>query len=77
MVKACLTWFKESILPVLYFGSKEYDTPAVMPPTRLFKAMTLDFHNLFPKLVDGIHSIVFTEGSGGPSTIKKLSTIEG
>ncbi|TKY72546.1 Class-10 pathogenesis-related protein 1 [Spatholobus suberectus] len=57
--------------------TQEYDTPAAVPPTRLFKAMTLDFHNLFPKLVDGIHSIVFTEGSGGPGTIKKITTIEG
>lgn len=54
-----------------------YDTPAAVPPTRLFKAMTLDFHNLFPKLVDSIHSIVFTQGNGGPGTIKKISTIEG
>ncbi|TKY52996.1 ABA-responsive protein ABR18 [Spatholobus suberectus] len=57
--------------------TQEYDTPTVVPPTRLFKAMTLDFHNLFLKLVDGIHSIVFIEGSGGPGTIKKITTIEG
>ncbi|XP_014498954.1 class-10 pathogenesis-related protein 1-like [Vigna radiata var. radiata] len=54
-----------------------YDTPAAVPPARLFKAMTLDFHNLFPKLVDSIHSIEFTQGNGGPGTIKKITTIEG
>ncbi|KAG4946276.1 hypothetical protein JHK87_042283 [Glycine soja] len=55
----------------------EYDTPAAVPPTRLFKAMTLDFHNLFPKIVDSIHGVVFIEGSGGPGTIKKMTIIEG
>ncbi|KAG4949133.1 hypothetical protein JHK82_042329 [Glycine max] len=55
----------------------EYDTPADVPPTRLFKAMTLDFHNLFPKIVDSIHGVVFIEGSGGPGTIKKMTIIEG
>lgn len=54
-----------------------YDTPAAVPPTRLFKAMTLDFHNLFPKIVDSIHGVVFIEGSGGPGTIKKMTIIEG
>ncbi|XP_027339034.1 pathogenesis-related protein 10 [Abrus precatorius] len=57
--------------------TQEYATPAAVPPARLFKAMTLDFHNLFPKLVDAIHSIVFTQGTGGPGTIKKITTIEG
>lgn len=56
---------------------QEYATPAAVPPSRLFKAMSLDFHNLFPKLVEIIQSIVFTEGTGGAGTIKKLTTIEG
>ncbi|CAJ1963302.1 unnamed protein product [Sphenostylis stenocarpa] len=54
-----------------------YDTPAAVPPDRLFKAMTLDFHNLFPKLVDSFHNIEFTQGNGGPGTIKKITTSEG
>ncbi|KAK7329504.1 hypothetical protein VNO77_23674 [Canavalia gladiata] len=57
--------------------TQEYATPAAVPRNRLFKAMTLNFHNLFPKLVNGIHSIVFTQGTGGPGTIKKITTIEG
>ncbi|XP_061344772.1 pathogenesis-related protein 10-like isoform X3 [Gastrolobium bilobum] len=57
--------------------TQEYATPAAVPPARLFKAMSLDFHNLFPKIVDIIQSIEFTEGSGGAGTIKKLTTIEG
>ncbi|ESW10953.1 hypothetical protein PHAVU_009G252800 [Phaseolus vulgaris] len=56
---------------------QDYDTPVAVPPSRLFKAMTLDFHNLFPKLVDTIHSIEFTQGNGAPGTIKKITTIEG
>ncbi|KAJ1375976.1 START-like domain superfamily [Sesbania bispinosa] len=57
--------------------SQEYATPAAVPPTRLFKAMSIDFHNLFPKIVEPIQSIEFTEGTGGAGTIKKLTTIEG
>ena len=57
--------------------TREFATPAAVPPTRLFKAMSIDFHNLFPKIVDAIQSIEFTEGDGGAGTIKKLTTIEG
>ncbi|MQI71940.1 hypothetical protein EI017_24540, partial [Escherichia coli] len=57
--------------------TQEYATPAAVPPVRLFKAMALDFHNLFPKIVEVIQSIEITEGNGGPGTIKKLTTIEG
>ncbi|KAK7246340.1 hypothetical protein RIF29_41206 [Crotalaria pallida] len=57
--------------------TQEYATPAAVPPTRLFKAMALDFHNLFPKIVEVIQSIEITEGNGGPGTIKRLTTIEG
>lgn len=64
-------------ISVMGVFTQVYDTPAAVPPARLFKAMTLDFHNLFPKLVDSIHSIEFTQGNGGPGTIKKITTIEG
>lgn len=57
--------------------TQEYATPAAVPPVRLFKAMSLEFHNLFPKLVEMIQSIEFTEGTGGAGTIKKLTTVEG
>ncbi|KAK7303730.1 hypothetical protein RJT34_14643 [Clitoria ternatea] len=57
--------------------TQEYGTPAAVPPARLFKAMTLDFHNLFPKLIDPIQSIEFTQGTGGPGTIKKMTILEG
>ncbi|XP_027942132.1 pathogenesis-related protein 10-like [Vigna unguiculata] len=64
-------------ITVMGVFTQVYDTPAAVPPARLFKAMTLDFHNLFPKLVDTIHSIEFTQGNGGPGTIKKITTIQG
>ncbi|KAK7246341.1 hypothetical protein RIF29_41207 [Crotalaria pallida] len=57
--------------------TQEYATPVAVPPTRLFKAMALDFHNLFPKIVEQIKSIEIIEGNGGPGTIKKLTLIEG
>ncbi|MED6124482.1 Pathoproteinsis- protein 10 [Stylosanthes scabra] len=57
--------------------TQEYATPAAVPPTRLFKAMSLDFHNLFPKIVEPIQSIEFTQGDGAAGTIKKLTVLEG
>ncbi|CAI8590168.1 unnamed protein product [Vicia faba] len=57
--------------------TQEYATTASVSPTRLFKAMSIDFHNLFPKIVEVIKSIELTEGTGAAGTIKKLSIIEG
>ncbi|RYR12909.1 hypothetical protein Ahy_B04g070186 isoform B [Arachis hypogaea] len=57
--------------------TQEYATPAAVPPARLFKAMSLDIHNLFPKIVEPIQSIEFTQGDGGAGTIKKLTILEG
>lgn len=57
--------------------TQEFATPAAVPPTRLFKAMSIDFHNLFPKILEPIKSIELTQGSGGAGTIKKMTTIEG
>ncbi|XP_020235128.1 pathogenesis-related protein 10 [Cajanus cajan] len=57
--------------------TQEFYTPAAVPPARLFKAMASDFHNLFPKIVDSIQSVVFIEGTGAPGTIKKMTTVDG
>ncbi|KAL2341719.1 hypothetical protein Fmac_009659 [Flemingia macrophylla] len=58
--------------------TQEFDTPvAGVPPARLFKAMVSDFHNLFPKIVDVIHSVELIQGTGAPGTIKKMTIIQG
>ncbi|CAJ2662329.1 pathogenesis-related protein 10-like [Trifolium pratense] len=56
---------------------QEYSTPISVPPARVFKAMSIDIHNLFPKIVDIIESVELSEGTGEAGTIKKLNIIEG
>ncbi|OWM71164.1 hypothetical protein CDL15_Pgr011291 [Punica granatum] len=47
-------------------------------PSRMFKALILDSHNLIPKLVpQGIKSIEFVEGDGGVGSIKQTNFPEG
>lgn len=56
---------------------QEYATPAAVPPAKLFKAMSIDIHNLFPKIVPIIDSVQLTEGTGEAGTIKILNIKEG
>ncbi|OWM71156.1 hypothetical protein CDL15_Pgr011283 [Punica granatum] len=47
-------------------------------PSRMFKALILDSHNLIPKIVpQGIKSIEFVEGDGGVGSIKQTNFPEG
>jgi len=47
-------------------------------PSRMFKALILDSHNLIPKIApQGIKSIEFIEGDGGVGSIKQTNFAEG
>ncbi|XP_030446151.1 major strawberry allergen Fra a 1-3-like [Syzygium oleosum] len=47
---------------------------SVVAPSRLFKAMILDSHNVLPMIVpEGIKSVEFIEGDGGVGSIKKTN----
>ncbi|XP_030545616.1 major allergen Pru ar 1-like [Rhodamnia argentea] len=51
---------------------------STIPPARLFKAIAVDSHNLFPKLMpQAIKSVDIIEGDGGVGTIKQINVIEG
>ncbi|RYR12911.1 hypothetical protein Ahy_B04g070188 isoform B [Arachis hypogaea] len=54
----------------------EFATPSSVAPARLYKAMALDFHNLFPKIVDSIQCVETIEGNGAAGTIKKITLVE-
>lgn len=54
---------------------EEFKSP--IAPSRLFKAMALDAHNLLPKIAPQVISAEFTEGSGGVGSIKKFTFAEG
>ncbi|XP_048129321.1 major strawberry allergen Fra a 1-3-like [Rhodamnia argentea] len=46
-------------------------------PSRMFKALVLESHNVLPKIVPkGIKSVEFIEGDGGVSNIKKTNFAE-
>ncbi|KAD6453662.1 hypothetical protein E3N88_08368 [Mikania micrantha] len=50
----------------------EFTSP--VSATRLFKALILDAHNLYPKITPlGIKSIDTIEGDGGPGSIKQIN----
>ncbi|KAM0010139.1 putative Bet v I/Major latex protein [Helianthus debilis subsp. tardiflorus] len=50
----------------------EFTSP--VPAARLFKALILDAHNLYPKITPlGIKSIDTIEGDGGPGSIKQIN----
>lgn len=54
----------------------EFTSPA--PAARLFKALILDAHNLYPKIAPlGIKSIDTIEGDGGPGSIKQINFAQG
>ncbi|XP_019440193.1 PREDICTED: class-10 pathogenesis-related protein 1-like [Lupinus angustifolius] len=57
--------------------SHEFATHSLVSPSRLYKAMASDFHNLLPKIVDAIHSVETIEGNGGAGTIFKVTLVEG
>ncbi|OWM88101.1 major allergen Pru ar 1-like [Punica granatum] len=47
-------------------------------PSRMFKALILDSHNLIPKIApQGIKSIEFVEGDGGAGSIKQTNFADG
>ncbi|OWM88112.1 hypothetical protein CDL15_Pgr016685 [Punica granatum] len=47
-------------------------------PSRMFKALILDSHNLIPKIApQGIKSIEFVEGDGGDGSIKQTNFADG
>ncbi|XP_030474610.2 major strawberry allergen Fra a 1-3-like [Syzygium oleosum] len=50
---------------------------SVVAPSRLFKAMILDSHNVLPMIVpEGIKSVEFIEGDGRVGSIKKTNFSE-
>ncbi|XP_030463169.1 major allergen Pru ar 1-like [Syzygium oleosum] len=56
--------------------AQEFTTPVA--PSRMFKALILDSHNLIPKIApQGIKSIEFVEGDGGAGSIKVTNFAEG
>ncbi|OWM88095.1 major allergen Pru ar 1-like [Punica granatum] len=60
-----VTWFTE-----------EFKTS--IAPSRMFKALILDSHNLIPKIApQGIKSIEFIEGDSGPGSIKQTNFADG
>ncbi|KAK3418032.1 major strawberry allergen Fra a 1-3-like [Eucalyptus grandis] len=47
---------------------------SAVAPSRMFKALVLDSHNILPKIVpEGIKSVEFIEGDGGVGSIKKTN----
>ncbi|XP_030545632.1 major strawberry allergen Fra a 1-3-like [Rhodamnia argentea] len=47
---------------------------SVVAPSRMFKALVLDSHNILPKIVpEGIKSVKFIEGDGGVGSIKQTN----
>ncbi|XP_075642428.1 major strawberry allergen Fra a 1-3-like [Castanea sativa] len=56
--------------------TQEFTTSA--PPSKMFKALILDSHNLIPKLMpQSINSIEFVEGDGGVDSIEQTNFPEG
>ncbi|KAL3727744.1 hypothetical protein ACJRO7_032482 [Eucalyptus globulus] len=52
--------------------------PTLIAPSRMFKALIVDSHNLIPKIApQGIKSIEFVEGDGGAGSIKVTNFAEG
>ncbi|KAK9280926.1 hypothetical protein L1049_003817 [Liquidambar formosana] len=56
--------------------TQEFTTPVA--PSRMFKALILDSHNLIPKLMpQSVKSMEFIEGDGGVGSIKQTHFPEG
>lgn len=54
------------------------ETESPIAPGRLFKALILDFHNLYTKLMpQSIISMDIIEGDGGVGTIKQINFTQG
>ncbi|PHU21551.1 Pathogenesis-related protein STH-21 [Capsicum chinense] len=53
------------------------ESTASVVPSRLFKALVIDFNNIVSKLIPDVESIENVEGDGGPGTIKKITFVEG
>ncbi|KAF7848947.1 hypothetical protein BT93_L1405 [Corymbia citriodora subsp. variegata] len=50
---------------------------SAVAPSRMFKALVLESHNILPKIVpEGIKSVEFIEGDGGVGSIKKTNFAE-
>ncbi|KAF7848951.1 hypothetical protein BT93_L1410 [Corymbia citriodora subsp. variegata] len=50
---------------------------SAVAPSRMFKALVLESHNILPKIVpEGIKSVEFIEGDGGVGSIKKTNFSE-
>ncbi|KAF7849545.1 hypothetical protein BT93_L0648 [Corymbia citriodora subsp. variegata] len=56
--------------------TQEFTTP--IAPSRMFKALIVDSHNLIPKIApEGIKSIEFVKGDGGAGSIKVTNFANG
>ncbi|OWM88108.1 pathogenesis-related protein STH-21-like [Punica granatum] len=56
--------------------TQEFTTPVA--PSRMFKALILDSHNLIPRIApQGIKSIEFVEGDGAAGSIKQTNFADG
>ncbi|XP_030474607.2 major allergen Pru ar 1-like [Syzygium oleosum] len=50
---------------------------SAIAPSRMFKALIVDSHNVIPKIIpEGIKSVEFIEGDGGAGSIKKTNFAE-
>jgi len=60
----------------VYSDTDEYPSP--ISPSRLFKALVVDAHNLIPKLLpNSVKSIEIIQGDGGAGSIKQFNFVEG
>ncbi|KAG5011778.1 hypothetical protein JHK82_023968 [Glycine max] len=56
----------------VYTDTNEYPSP--ISPSRLFKALVVDAHDLIPKLLPhAVKSIEIIQGNGGPGSIKQFN----
>ena len=56
--------------------TQDFITP--IAPSKMFKALILDSHNILPKIApQGIKSVEFIEGDGGVGSIKQTNFAEG
>ncbi|XP_055813787.1 pathogenesis-related protein STH-2-like [Solanum dulcamara] len=55
-----------------------HESTTTIAPTRLFKALVLDFDSLIPKLLShDVKNIETVEGDGGAGSIKQMNFVEG
>ncbi|PHU21552.1 Pathogenesis-related protein STH-21 [Capsicum chinense] len=60
-------------------GAYTFTNESTVPvaPSRLFKALVIDFNHIVCKLMPDVESIENIEGDGGAGTIKKVTFVEG